>query len=372
MGKRNDGGVRTETRRGVHTLVIDFTFRDSDGRAQRYRRDATVQQRGSALAEAARLRRLAVANGTLDIAPQVQTFAAFVATDFRPLAMARYSPATRERYERVLTAPGGLIELLGSVRIDAIGARELRLVEAEHHRRGTSPRQALILAHGIIRVAVEHGKLTQMPVLPKHPKAPRKLPACPSVGDVRRLLESATGWLRVAVAVAALGGLRNGEARALRAGDVDIQTGLLCVRRAYSHHEIRSPKSKLERVIPMGDLLRGILAEAVRGKRPTDTLVVTEDGRTPSRQALYKSFTSLCRRAGLARTWSFHSLRHAFGTHALRAGANVEAVRELLGHRDLATTSGYLHALAADKPSATEALNRQLVGNATEPNHVTA
>jgi site-specific recombinase XerD len=39
-------------------------------------------------------------------------------------------------------------------------------------------------------------------------------------------------------------------------------------------------------------------------------------------------------------------LRHAFGTHAVRAGANIEAVRELMDHDDLETTAGYLHAVA--------------------------
>jgi hypothetical protein len=52
-----------------------------------------------------------------------------------------------------------------------------------------------------------------------------------------------------------------------------------------------------------------------------------------------------------------------FGTHAVRAGANIEAVRELMGHGDLETTAGYLHAVAADKVAAIEALDGQLAGN---------
>jgi integrase len=59
---------------------------------------------------------------------------------------------------------------------------------------------------------------------------------------------------------------------------------------------------------------------------------------------------------------SFHSLRHAFGTHAIRAGANIEAVRELMGYDDLETTAGYLHAVAADKVAVIEAIG-QLAGN---------
>lgn len=123
-------------------------------------------------------------------------------------------------------------------------------------------------------------------------------------------------------------------------------------RKAYSADAVVTPKSGNERAVPLAEPLRAILAEAVSGKKPTDWLVIDEHGRTPSRQRLYRAFVALQTRLGISPTCSFHKLRHAFGTHLVQLGANIEAVREMMGHSDLAMTSRYLHATSGDKEHA--------------------
>lgn len=49
-------------------------------------------------------------------------------------------------------------------------------------------------------------------------------------------------------------------------------------------------------------------------------------------------------KAGINQAVSPHWLRHAHGSHAIDRGASLPEVQTTLGHDNIATTSGYLHA----------------------------
>lgn len=264
------------------------------------------------------------------------TFAEFWSGKFAALILPRYRPATIERYKRIYE--GDLREVVGRTRLDAIGAPESRALQVQVIERSADPRPQLALLRTVLREAFELEVIERAPRLPPLPPKPKKLPAAPPLDVVQRVLDASHGWLRVAIALAVFGSQRNGEVRALRVMN------------------IVTPKSGDERAVPLAEPLRAILVEAVKGKKPTDRLVADAAGRTPSRQRVYRAFVALQHKLGVSPTWSFHSLRHGFGTHAARQGASIEAIREMMGHADLASTARYLHATGSDKRRAIELL----------------
>jgi integrase len=56
--------------------------------------------------------------------------------------------------------------------------------------------------------------------------------------------------------------------------------------------------------------------------------------------------------AGLSPTFSFHDLRHTFGTTMARQGVPVGTIQAWMGHADLTTTQLYMHYAPADRDAA--------------------
>lgn len=72
-------------------------------------------------------------------------------------------------------------------------------------------------------------------------------------------------------------------------------------------------------------------------------LLVNPGGERLSRRTIQKTVRDLLERAGASSGVSTHSLRHSFATHLVDGGADLMAVKELLGHVSLNTTQIYTH-----------------------------
>jgi integrase/recombinase XerD len=111
-------------------------------------------------------------------------------------------------------------------------------------------------------------------------------------------------------------------------------------------------KGSKQRVVPLGRpaiaALRAYIGgSAEEGGRPTsgdaDVVFVSKSGRRLTRIHLWALVKKYCKRAGLPKTVSPHTLRHSFATHLLAGGADLRSVQEMLGHASIQTTQIYTH-----------------------------
>lgn len=148
---------------------------------------------------------------------------------------------------------------------------------------------------------------------------------------------------RLVVELLYVTGMRCSELIDLRDVDVDTTAGVL---RAIG-------KRRRERIVPFNaDIATDI--DAYRDVRnrivgPTETLFAREDGKPLGRNRVYRTVhNAMLDNDVHALRLSPHTLRHCCATDLLNHGADLNAVKNLLGHASLATTQLYTHISGRD------------------------
>ncbi len=177
------------------------------------------------------------------------------------------------------------------------------------------------------------------------PRAERRTPRFLSVDEIFALLDShppRTPIERRDRAILELfysSGLRVGELVGLDIDSLDRRLGVVRVK----------GKGDKERVVPVTDKAVAAIDDylehwrAKRAKSGARALFLNNRGGRLTDRSVRNLLDKALTRLAAARRISPHGLRHSFATHMLGAGADLQAVQEMLGHASLSTTQKYTH-----------------------------
>lgn len=108
-------------------------------------------------------------------------------------------------------------------------------------------------------------------------------------------------------------------------------------------------KGGKERILPVGASLASILQTYLSerrifsGEKNSGALFLNRTGTRLSARSIQNLVGRILGRVSERKKLSPHLLRHSFATHLLDRGADLQAVKELLGHESLSTTQIYTH-----------------------------
>jgi len=178
------------------------------------------------------------------------------------------------------------------------------------------------------------------------PKASKHLPRVLSIEEVKEFLDSivvsdaTSSRNKVMVEVLYATGMRVSELCNLTLGQLHLSQGFIrCIG-----------KGNKERLIPIANYLVLMLQNYIDydrkellQKNKSQFLFINKKGKVISRNNFYAILKNLAEKSNITKSIHPHLIRHTFATHLLENGADLRSIQELLGHRNLETTTIYTH-----------------------------
>ncbi len=178
------------------------------------------------------------------------------------------------------------------------------------------------------------------------PKIPGRLPVFVKETETKAILENIAviteNWdtlnAKMLLTLFYTTGMRLSELINLKTGQVDS-----------SRRQIKVlGKGNKERIIPVNKEIINMIAGYEQEKQKSfedigEFLLVTPKGRKMYPKYAYLLVKKYLASASTLEKKSPHVLRHTFATHLMNSGADLNAVKELLGHASLAATQVYTH-----------------------------
>ena len=178
--------------------------------------------------------------------------------------------------------------------------------------------------------------------IPYH-KRSKRLPIALSREEVLRMYQATSNIKHKAMILTLYStGMRVSELIHLKVTNIDRERMLIHIEEA---------KNQKDRYVPLSEKLLEILRRYWIAKKPKSRIWMFpgRGGNAPlARTSVAKMIQSVRIKAGISKRVTTHTMRHTYATHMLEAGEDIRKIQLLLGHRNIGTTSIYLHVAAND------------------------
>lgn len=270
-----------------------------------------------------------------------------------------YSPKTIESYATDLKEFEAYLESADSglllTDVDSSVVRNWMMTLMDGGMKATSVNRKLSALRSFYRYLLRKELIAASPMQTvRGPKKKKPLPFFLREEEMDRLLDDTDfgeGWKglrdRLILEMFYATGMRRAELVRLDEKDVDFWRSQIKV----------TGKRNKQRLIPFGDVLRQLLQQYLDAKHEAlpeaeDALFVRKDGRRVTDSWVYSMVKRNLSKVTTLKKRSPHVLRHTFATTMLNHRAELESVKELLGHASVSTTEIYTHTTFEELKSA--------------------
>ena len=188
---------------------------------------------------------------------------------------------------------------------------------------------------------IREGVIHESPMLKViAPRANKRLPLFVEEDQIESLLnevEFVDGFIgerdKLIIELFYVTGIRLSELINIRISDVNLDDNLIRVL----------GKRNKERLIPLSLSIVAALKSFIQKYSLEDYLFTSLEGRKVYTKLVYRVVNKYIGKISSINKRSPHILRHTFATHMLNNGADINAIKELLGHANLSATQVYTH-----------------------------
>jgi site-specific recombinase XerD len=167
------------------------------------------------------------------------------------------------------------------------------------------------------------------------PRRDQKAPVILSRDEVQRIINSKTNLKHRAILIVTYSaGLRRCEVSNLKITDIDSSRMLI---------HLHTTKGNKERYTILSPVALDALRLYYRQYKPKEWLFEGYSRNAISTSTVEAVFKQALAKSKIQKVVGIHSLRHSFATHLLEQGVSLPIIQQMMGHKSLKTTSGYLH-----------------------------